>query len=125
MKADNVVLLLDLSRKSEEALINNPDDEHRVFYVGATRAEELWLVRSETDEIFGGNTMRVVFQDGIIYASYTDKEVDNIAKHKHALIEMTPQELRLLHDDVTNVVTDYWRQVSIDEELSKLRSRRK
>jgi hypothetical protein len=30
-----------------------------------------------------------------------------------------------LHDDVTNVVTDYWRQVYIDEELSKLRSRRK
>jgi len=49
-EADNVVLLLDLSRKSEEALINNPDDEHRVFYVGATRAKkELWLVRSETD----------------------------------------------------------------------------
>ena len=69
--------------------------------------------------------MRVVFQDGIIYASYTDKEVDNIAKHKHALVEMTPQELRLLHDDVTSVVTDYWRQVSIDEELSKLRSRRR
>ena len=53
-----------------------------------------------------------------------DKEVDNIAKHKHALVEMTPQELRLLHDDVTSVVTGYWRQVSIDEELSKLRSRR-
>ena len=50
--------------------------------------------------------MRVVFQDGIIYASYTDKEVENIAEHKHALVEMTPQELRLLHDDVTSVVTD-------------------
>ena len=49
-EADNVVLLLDLSRKAEEALITNPDDEHRVFYVGATRAKkELWLVRSETD----------------------------------------------------------------------------
>lgn len=50
--------------------------------------------------------MRVVFQDGIIYASYTDKEVENIGEHKHQLIEMTPQELRLLHDDVTNVVTE-------------------
>jgi hypothetical protein len=69
--------------------------------------------------------MRVVFQDGIIYASYTDEEVENIGKNKHALIEMTSQELRILHDDVTNVVTDYWRQVYIDEELSKLRSRRK
>ena len=68
--------------------------------------------------------MRVVFQDGIIYASYTDKEVEILSHEEHAMIEITPQELRLLHDDVTNVVTDYWRQVSIDEELSKLRSRR-
>ena len=69
--------------------------------------------------------MRVVFQNDKIYVSYTDAEIDKIAKNKHALIEMTPQELRILHDDVTNVVTDYWRQVQIDEELSKLRSRRK
>ena len=48
-----------------------------------------------------------------------------MAEHKHALVEMTRQELRLLHDDVTSVVTDYWRQISINEELSKLRSRRK
>ncbi len=69
--------------------------------------------------------MRVVYQGGIIYAAYKDKEVDNIAEHKHALVEMTPQELRILHDDVTNVVTDYWRQVHIDEELSYLRKKKK
>jgi hypothetical protein len=68
--------------------------------------------------------MRVVFQDGIIYASYTDEEVESIGKNKHSLIEMTPQELRMLHDDVTNVVTDYWRQVHIEEELSYLRKKK-
>ena len=67
--------------------------------------------------------MRVVFQNDKIYVSYTDAEIDKIAKNKHALIEMTPQELRILHDDVTNVVTDYWRQVQIDEELSYLRKK--
>ena len=70
--------------------------------------------------------MRVVFDGKKIYVSYTKRETDKIiSNEEHAMIEITPQELRLLHDDVTNVVTDYWRQVSIDEELSKLRSRRK
>ena len=69
--------------------------------------------------------MRVVFDGKKIYMSYTKKEKKEISSHEeHAMIEIIPQELRLLHDDVTNVVTDYWRQVSIDEELSKLRSRR-
>ena len=69
--------------------------------------------------------MRVVFDGKKIYVSYTKKEKKEILNHEeHAMIEIAPQELRLLHDDVTNVVTDYWRQVSIDEELSKLRSRR-
>ena len=69
--------------------------------------------------------MRVVFDGKKIYMSYTKKEKKEILSHEEpAMIEITPQELRLLHDDVTNVVTDYWRQVSIDEELSKLRSRR-
>ena len=68
--------------------------------------------------------MRVVFDGKKIYVSYTKKETDNILGNKeHAMIEITPQELRLLHDDVTIVVTDFLRQVSIDEELSKLRSR--
>ena len=66
--------------------------------------------------------MRVVFDGKKIYVSYTKKEI--LSHEEDAMIEITPQELRLLHDDVTNVVTDYWRQVSIDEELSKLRSRR-
>ena len=70
--------------------------------------------------------MRVVFDGKKIYVSYTKIETDKILNsEEHAMIEITPQELRLLHDDVTSVVTDYWRQVSIDEELSKLRSRRK
>ena len=67
--------------------------------------------------------MRVVFDGKKIYVSYTKRETDKIiSNEEHAMIEISPQELRLLHDDVTNVVTDYWRQVSIDEELSKLRS---
>ena len=47
-EADNVVLFTDLSTASEEAFRKDPDDTHRVFYVGVTRAKEnLYLVEPQ------------------------------------------------------------------------------
>lgn len=37
-EADNVAILPDLSNKAHKSLMQKPDNEHRVFYVGATRA---------------------------------------------------------------------------------------
>lgn len=39
-EADTVILDLELSRKAWESLLREPDDEHRVWYVGVTRARE-------------------------------------------------------------------------------------
>jgi len=39
-EADNVVLLTDLSLNTMKAYEQNPDDENRLFYVGATRTKE-------------------------------------------------------------------------------------
>ena len=39
-EAENVLLLSDISYKAWERYQENPDDEHRVFYVGVTRAKE-------------------------------------------------------------------------------------
>lgn len=47
-EADNVVLLLGMSRPTWNEFQRNQDPEHRVFYVGATRAKKaLFLVYSE------------------------------------------------------------------------------
>ena len=44
-EADNVVLLTDLSPAAEMEMRINPDDTHRVFYVGVTRAKKnLYIV---------------------------------------------------------------------------------
>jgi len=44
------MLLTDLSRKSQEAMEKNSDDECRVFYVAATRARnELHIVQPQRD----------------------------------------------------------------------------
>lgn len=45
-EADNVVLATDVSPKSEESMRKDPDDEWRVFYVGATRARKNLFVLS-------------------------------------------------------------------------------
>lgn len=48
-EADNVVLLLDITRNVANNLQRNPDSEHRAFYVGATRAKNaLHVVFSNT-----------------------------------------------------------------------------
>ena len=49
-EADNVMLLTDLSRKSQEAMEKDSDDECRVFYVGATRARnQLHIVQPQRE----------------------------------------------------------------------------
>ena len=49
-EADNVMLLTDLTKRVDEGYRLNPDDERRVFYVGATRAKEsLHLVASQSN----------------------------------------------------------------------------
>jgi DNA helicase-2/ATP-dependent DNA helicase PcrA len=40
-QADNVVLMLDMSRKTYDGLNREPEPEHRVWYVGVTRAKKV------------------------------------------------------------------------------------
>ena len=39
-EAENVVLLTDLSRNTQKNMDRFPDDENRLFYVGATRTKD-------------------------------------------------------------------------------------
>ena len=52
-EANNVMLLTDLSRKTDESYWINKDEERRVFYVGMTRAKQsLNIIRSRTNREF-------------------------------------------------------------------------
>jgi superfamily I DNA/RNA helicase len=49
-EADNVVLLPDMTTLTHNNFMKDPDSEHRVFYVGATRAkQQLFLHKPMTD----------------------------------------------------------------------------
>ena len=49
-EAENVVLLTDLSFNTMRGYEKNPDDENRLFYVGATRTKEhLHIIRPQQD----------------------------------------------------------------------------
>lgn len=52
-EADNVLLMTDMAYNSHNALQNDPDSEHRVFYVGATRArKELHVLTPQTQRYY-------------------------------------------------------------------------
>lgn len=52
-EADNVVLRTDLSYRTAQAYARQPDPEHRVFYVGATRAKEnLFIIEPQGAEAY-------------------------------------------------------------------------
>ena len=45
-EGDNVVLLTDLTTNTHRSYLKNPDDETRLFYVGATRTKDkLHIIR--------------------------------------------------------------------------------
>ena len=47
-EAENVVLFTDISPSADEEMRRNPDDMHRVFYVGVTRTKQnLYIVEPE------------------------------------------------------------------------------
>ncbi len=49
-EADNVVLLTDMAYQTYKGYLQDPDDEHRVFYVGVTRTKQnLILVMPQTN----------------------------------------------------------------------------
>ena len=52
-ESQNVVLLTDLSENTMKAYEKNPDDENRLFYVGATRTKEHLHIISPKQEYKG------------------------------------------------------------------------
>ena len=52
-ECDNVVLLTDLTRNTQKGYDKNPDDEERLFYVGATRTKQTLHVVSSKDNYKG------------------------------------------------------------------------
>jgi|TARA_R110001583_G_scaffold46000_1_gene144550 DNA helicase-2/ATP-dependent DNA helicase PcrA len=52
-ECDNVVLLTDLTRNTQKGYEKNPDDEERLFYVGATRTKQTLHIVSAQDNYKG------------------------------------------------------------------------
>jgi len=54
-EADHVIVMTDITAPVKEQLDNDPDSEHRVFYVAATRAKKtLTIVKAQTKYSYGG-----------------------------------------------------------------------
>lgn len=54
-EADNVIIMQDITKPVKEQLETDPDSEHRVFYVAATRAKKnIIIVKPQTKDYYGG-----------------------------------------------------------------------
>ena len=54
-EADNVIIMQDITKPVKEQLETDPDSEHRVFYVAATRAKKnIIIVKPQTKDFYGG-----------------------------------------------------------------------
>lgn len=52
-EADNVVLFLDMAQRTYNEFLDNPDDEHRVWYVAVTRAKKrLFIIQPKTERFY-------------------------------------------------------------------------
>lgn len=52
-EADHVVLVPDMTKKSHKSWLEAPDNEHRLFYVGVTRAKEsLFLLPAQSEQAY-------------------------------------------------------------------------
>ena len=83
-EADNVLLVLDMSKRTLESLqrsIEKQDEEHRVWYVGVTRAKQnLYFIAGKNKE--RSNSIRRRRRQNYIYG-----EIDSVS-HTYAYVYM-------------------------------------
>mgnify|MGYP001250074055 FL=1 len=52
--------------------------------------------------------MRLTYQDGVFYCSFTDDEYDRMEKHKPLVLDNG--SIKVLHDDMTDVLTSVFKE---------------
>ena len=53
--------------------------------------------------------MRITYQDGRLFVSLSDEEVDTFYKNKHKTVEIPIGYLKVLHEDITQAMHRAWR----------------
>tara|TARA_R100001377_G_C3187405_1_gene109125 strand:+ start:26 stop:235 length:210 start_codon:yes stop_codon:yes gene_type:complete len=52
--------------------------------------------------------MRLTYQDGVFYCSFTDDEYNSMEKHKPLVLDNG--SIKVLHDDMTDVLTSVFKE---------------
>ena len=50
--------------------------------------------------------MRISYQEGKLYLSLRDEEVEYIYNNKHSVVEIDIKHLKVLHEDISNAVNN-------------------
>ena len=61
--------------------------------------------------------MRITYQDGKLFVSLNDEEVDTFYKNKHKTVEIPIGFLKVLHEDISKCVMAHWSKVEVWDAL--------
>ena len=62
--------------------------------------------------------MRIMYQDGKLFVSLNDEEVDKFYKNKLKTVEIPIGFLKVLHEDITQAMQKAWRE-KVEEDYGK------
>ena len=65
--------------------------------------------------------MRIVYQDGKILLSLTRDEVRQAQENLGRPIELPIGQLKMLHEDVSEAVLQYWEKIEVPNQVSYLK----
>ena len=67
---------------------------------------------------------RIVYQNGKLFLSLTRAEVEEAYKNIGRPLELDMGQLKVLHEDITKIVTEYWKDIEVPLEMTNLQRKK-
>ena len=67
---------------------------------------------------------RIIYQNGKLYLSLTRSECQEAYENLGKPLELDIGQLKVLHEDITNIVTEYWKDIEVPLEMTNLQRKK-
>jgi hypothetical protein len=67
---------------------------------------------------------RISYQNGKLYLSLTRSECQEAYENLGKPLELDIGQLKVLHEDITKIVTEYWKDIEVPLEMTNLQRKK-
>jgi len=67
---------------------------------------------------------RIIYQNGKLYLSLTRSECEEAYENLGKPLELDIGQLKVLHEDITKIVTEYWKDIEVPLEMTNLQRKK-